>query len=62
MQAEAASAEAAAGRLADAWNPYQQCSWPPEDVAIEKFRTHVKDTALDVSVQTWLVAKSSRPA
>lgn len=28
------------------WNPFQQCSWPPEDVAIEKFRTHVKDTAL----------------
>ncbi|MDZ4687595.1 MAG: hypothetical protein SH850_21190 [Planctomycetaceae bacterium] len=28
------------------WNPYHQCSWPPEDVAIEKFRTHVKDTAL----------------
>lgn len=28
------------------WNPYSQCSWPPEDVAIERFRTHVKDTAL----------------
>ncbi|MGE3316587.1 MAG: hypothetical protein AB7O26_15835 [Planctomycetaceae bacterium] len=28
------------------WNPYGQCSWPPEDVAIERFRTHVKDTAL----------------
>lgn len=28
------------------WNPFRQCSWPPEDVAIEKFRTHVKDTAL----------------
>lgn len=28
------------------WDPYHQCSWPPEDVAIEKFRTHVKDTAL----------------
>ena len=28
------------------WNPYAQCSWPPEDVAIERFRTHVKDTAL----------------
>ena len=24
------------------WNPYGQCSWPPEDVAIEKFRTHVR--------------------
>ncbi|MES2791875.1 MAG: hypothetical protein V4719_19830 [Planctomycetota bacterium] len=28
------------------WNPYSQCSWPPEDVAIENFRTHVKDSAL----------------
>lgn len=28
------------------WNPFRQCSWPPEDVAIEKFRTHVKDAAL----------------
>jgi hypothetical protein len=28
------------------WDPYRQCSWPPEDVAIERFRTHVKDTAL----------------
>ncbi len=28
------------------WNPFQQCSWPEEDVAIEKFRTHVKETAL----------------
>jgi hypothetical protein len=28
------------------WNPHSQCSWPPEDVAIERFRTHVKDTAL----------------
>ena len=28
------------------WNPFRQCSWPPEDVAIEKFRTHVKDQAL----------------
>ena len=30
------------------WNPFGQCSWPPEDVAIERFRTHVKDTALDL--------------
>ncbi|MCA9061923.1 MAG: hypothetical protein KDA96_02660 [Planctomycetaceae bacterium] len=30
------------------WNPYGQCSWPPEDVAIERFRTHVKDVALDL--------------
>ena len=28
------------------WNPFRQCSWPEEDVAIEKFRTHVKDVAL----------------
>lgn len=30
------------------WNPYRQCSWPPEDVAIEKFRNHIKDTALSI--------------
>lgn len=30
------------------WNPYKQCSWPPEDVAIEKFRTSVKDHALNL--------------
>ena len=30
------------------WNPYGQCSWPPEDVAIEQFRSHVKDVALDM--------------
>lgn len=30
------------------WDPFHQCSWPPEDVAIEKFRTHVKDTALSL--------------
>ncbi|MGC1276369.1 MAG: hypothetical protein WBC44_21920 [Planctomycetaceae bacterium] len=28
------------------WNPYRQCSWPPEDEKIENFRTHVKDVAL----------------
>ncbi len=28
------------------WNPFRQCSWPLEDVAIEKFRNHVKDAAL----------------
>ncbi len=28
------------------WNPYTHCSWPPEDVAIERFRTHIKDRAL----------------
>jgi hypothetical protein len=30
------------------WNPFRQCSWPPEDVAIESFRTHVKDRALAI--------------
>ena len=30
------------------WNPYRHCSWPPEDVAIERFRTHVKDAALSM--------------
>lgn len=30
------------------WNPFMQCSWPPEDVAIEKFRTHVADKALNL--------------
>jgi hypothetical protein len=30
------------------WNPYSHCSWPPEDVAIERFRTHVKDKALSI--------------
>ena len=30
------------------WNPFRQCSWPPEDVAIERFRTHVKDHALSI--------------
>ncbi|MEX0724820.1 MAG: hypothetical protein WEB58_02025 [Planctomycetaceae bacterium] len=30
------------------WNPYRQCSWPPEDSVIEKFRTHVKDHALNL--------------
>lgn len=23
------------------WNPFSQCSWPPEDQSIEDFRTHV---------------------
>ena len=30
------------------WNPFRQCSWPPEDVSIERFRTHVKDKALSL--------------
>lgn len=27
------------------WNPHSQCSWPPEDQAIESFRARVKDIA-----------------
>jgi hypothetical protein len=27
------------------WNPYEQCSWPPEDKLIESFRTRVADRA-----------------
>jgi hypothetical protein len=30
------------------WNPSSHCSWPTEDVAIEKFRNHVKDVALGI--------------
>jgi hypothetical protein len=30
------------------WNPYGQCSWPPEDVAIERFRTHIRDVAMQM--------------
>ncbi|MCA9264073.1 MAG: hypothetical protein KDA60_09510 [Planctomycetales bacterium] len=27
------------------WNPFSQCSWPPEDEKIENFRAHVTDKA-----------------
>ncbi len=27
------------------WNPFQQCSWPPENQLIESFRAHVIDRA-----------------
>jgi hypothetical protein len=27
------------------WNPYSQCSWPPEDKSVEDFRAHVFDRA-----------------
>jgi hypothetical protein len=27
------------------WNPYGQCSWPPEDDRIESFTQHVRDQA-----------------
>ena len=30
------------------WNPFGQCSWPPEDAAIERFRGHVRDVALEM--------------
>lgn len=30
------------------WNPYQQCSWPPEDQQIESFRTRVIDRAKEL--------------
>lgn len=27
------------------WDPYSQCSWPPEDQRIESFQSHVRDQA-----------------
>lgn len=30
------------------WNPFRQCSWPPEDVAIERFRTHTFEKAKQI--------------
>lgn len=30
------------------WNPFQQCSWPPEDDQIESFRTRVFDRAKEI--------------
>lgn len=30
------------------WNPFQQCSWPPEDELIENFRTRVTERALQI--------------
>jgi len=27
------------------WNPYRQCSWPPEDERIESFNAHVREQA-----------------
>lgn len=27
------------------WNPYSQCSWPPEDARIESFNLHVREQA-----------------
>jgi hypothetical protein len=30
------------------WDPYGQCSWPPEDDRIESFQQHVRDQALAI--------------
>ncbi len=30
------------------WNPYQQCSWPPEDQRIESFASHVRQQSQQV--------------
>lgn len=30
------------------WNPYSQCSWPPEDQLIENFRSHVFERAKQI--------------
>jgi len=30
------------------WDPFRQCSWPPEDSVIEQFRTRVQDAALAI--------------
>ena len=35
-------------RWAQGWNPHRQCSWPPEDVAIERFRVHCFDRAREI--------------
>jgi hypothetical protein len=32
-------------RWAYLWNPYRQCSWPPEDDRIESFTRHVREQA-----------------
>lgn len=32
-------------RWALQWNPYRQCSWPPEDQRIESFTRHVREQA-----------------
>ncbi len=32
-------------RWALLWNPYRQCSWPPEDTRIESFTGHVREQA-----------------
>ena len=32
-------------RWAQRWNPFSQCSWPPEDDRIESFHAHVREQA-----------------
>ena len=32
-------------RWALQWNPFRQCSWPPEDARIESFMSHVREQA-----------------
>ncbi len=35
-------------KFAMRWNPFKQCSWPPEDEKIEVFRAHVFERALQM--------------
>lgn len=35
-------------RWALQWNPYRQCSWPPEDSRIESFTRHVREQARSI--------------
>jgi hypothetical protein len=35
-------------RWALQWNPYRQCSWPPEDTRIESFTQHVREQARSI--------------
>lgn len=32
-------------RWAQTWDPYRQCSWPPEDERLESFNAHVREQA-----------------
>lgn len=36
-------------RWRTAWDPYQQCSWPPEDVVIENLRAYVSSRCLSMA-------------
>ncbi len=33
------------GQWSQRWNPFKQCSWPPEDNRIESFNAHVREQA-----------------